>query len=353
VWWIRYKVSGQLHREKVGRRGDAIDLYRIRKADALAGRKLPANMRAASITFKQLAEDGLAWSKEHKRSWEHDESRARVLIEKFGDMGAETIKPSAIEEFLAGQEWTPATCNRYRALLSMIYRQGMRNGKVTTNPARLVTQRPENNGVIRWLHPEEEKRLRAAIIALCPEQMPCFDVALNTGMRASEQFSLRWEQVDLERKDLTVLRSKNGDTRHIPLNSAAVEALERQRTYAPQGLVFPSATGKARVNARDWWEPVREKAKLDDLRWHDLRHTFASRLVMAGVDLRTVQQLMGHKTIQMTCRYAHLAPEHQLAAVERLVAPSTKSDTKSSTRSRGRSTRRNKVSPEVTPERAR
>ena len=125
--------------------------------------------------------------------------------------------------------------------------------------------------------------------------------------------------MSFERRQLTVLRSKNGETRHIPLNDAAVAALRTAETYRNGSpFVFLNTGGTRLLSPRFWFDAAIKKAKLKDFTWHCLRHTFASRLVMAGVDLRTVQELMGHKTIQMTVRYAHLAPQHRLAAVQRL-----------------------------------
>jgi site-specific recombinase XerD len=112
---------------------------------------------------------------------------------------------------------------------------------------------------------------------------------------------------------------KNGETRHIPLNDAAIAALRAAQAVG-SGIpyIFLSATGTRLSSPRFWFDAAVKDAELANFTWHSLRHTFASRLVMSGVDLRTVQELMGHKTIQMTVRYAHLAPEHRLAAVQRL-----------------------------------
>ena len=115
---------------------------------------------------------------------------------------------------------TPATSNRYRACFSLIFREALRNGKVKSNPARLVRQKKEENGVIRWLTDDEEKALRAVIPA---EHLPELDIALGTGMRLSEQYGLRWANVDLERKEITLDRTKNYSGRTIPM-SASVEA---------------------------------------------------------------------------------------------------------------------------------
>jgi site-specific recombinase XerD len=199
----------------------------------------------------------------------------------------------------------------------------MRNRKIKENPARLVKHRTENNARIRFLSPEEEVRIRAVIMATCPDHLPEFEIALNTGLRLGELYNLTWNNVNLSRRALTVPRSKNGEVRHIPLNKPAVEAFEiiRKRS-ADRGPVFLNACAHRLTGPRFWFEPTLKKAKVRNFTWHSLRHTFASRLVMNGENLRTVQELMGHKQISMTVRYSHLALQHQLAAVERLAASS-------------------------------
>jgi site-specific recombinase XerD len=133
---------------------------------------------------------------------------------------------------------------------------------------------------------------------------------------------------------LTLWKTKPGKTRHIPLNSVALEQFLALQAKTKSGFIFRNTEGnRLRARAtRDWFEPAVAKAGLTDYTWHCNRHTFASRLVMAGVDIRTVAQLMGHSTIQMTMRYAHLAPEHNSAAVERLVGFTTRGRTEASDR---------------------
>jgi site-specific recombinase XerD len=317
VWWIRYTdAQGRFRREKAGTKGMAIDLYRKRKTEALAGKKLPEKLRRATVTFADIANDALAYSKQHKRDYRHDAGRMETLLAWFHEYSAEAITPQDVERRFAQREWSPATCNRMRALLSLTYRLAIRAGKVKENPARLVKHRLENNARVRFLSADEETALRNAIAADAPEHLPEFELALHTGMRLSEQYGLMWTDVSLARRVLTIQRSKHGSARHVPLNQSAIHALEtlRERTGAT-GFVCGGAPGP-----RLWFEPVVGKANVADFHWHDLRHTFASRLTMAVVDLRTVQELMGHKTIAMTVRYSHLAPKHTLAAVERLDA---------------------------------
>jgi integrase len=148
--------------------------------------------------------------------------------------------------------------------------------------------------------------------------------------------------VGFERRQLHLLRTKNGDPRTIPLNVialAALRELKEGQTEPGTELVFPSVrTGDALQGSRGWFSTALEEAKVLDYTWHCNRHTFASRLVMAGVDLRTVAELLGHRTLQMVMRYSHLAPEHQASAVDRLVPTGGRVVAKSAT---GKSTVKN------------
>ncbi|HWY45333.1 MAG TPA: site-specific integrase [Candidatus Sulfotelmatobacter sp.] len=308
--------------------------------EVLQGKKLPENLRAPLVSFDDLAKDALAYSKAHKRSYGDDEIRMEKLLASFRGRAADSITPQDIERSLSKSadenEWAPATANRYRALISLVYRLGILNGKVKENPAKFVKHRLENNGRVRWLSGDEEVRLRTYLEETCPEHLPELDLALNTGMRLGEMYSLTWDNVNTSRRVLTIPRSKNGEIRHVPLNRAALSALALLRKRSSgTGPVVTDLKGRPLVGPRFWFEPAIPKAKIRNFTWHCLRHTFASRLVMVGVDLRTVQELMGHKSIQMTVRYSHLAPKHTLAAVELLGASSSVSSTGTTTSTDG------------------
>jgi site-specific recombinase XerD len=333
VWWIRYADSmGRIRREKAGTKGAAIDLYRKRKTEALQGKKLPESLRKPAVSFAELAQDALAFSKTHKRTYEDDVQRMPWLMSAFRERSADSITPRDLEHHLAEIEeergWAPASVNRYRALISLIFRLGIENGKVKENPARLIKSRVVNNARTRWLSPEEEICLRAAIETRHPEHLPELELALNTGLRLGEMYGLTWENVNLFRRVLTILRSKNGQMRHVPINSVALNALlELHRRGNGTGPVIRNLQGYPLSDPRHWFEPALYVAGIRYFSWHCLRHTFASRLVMAGVDLRTVQELLGHKSIAMTVRYSHLAPAHTLAAVERLAEATAEAST--------------------------
>src|SRR5439155_9030493 len=165
-----------------------------------------------------------------------------------------------------------------------------------------------------------------------------------TGLRRSEQFGLRWESVDFTTGIITVPRSKSGETRRVPMNDTVRELLRALPSRLKSAWVFPSGTGETPLDGQNFVNRVfvkaLRKAKVEQFSWHCLRHTFASRLVMAGVDLRTVQELMGHKTLAMTLRYSHLSPGHQLDAVQRLnaSADASRDDTRTDTSEDARGT---------------
>jgi integrase len=151
---------------------------------------------------------------------------------------------------------------------------------------------------------------------------PIVLLAINTGMRRGEIFNLGWGDVDLVSNMVTIKgkKSKSGHTRYVPLNDEVRETLLLWKGMSGgSGLVFPSKDGNPLDNVRRAWGTALEMAEITDFRFHDLRHHFASRLVMEGTDLNTVRELLGHSDIKMTLRYAHLSPEHKAEAVARLV----------------------------------
>ena len=302
VWWIRYRVDGKLKREKVGRKSDAIALYQLRKSQTRAGKKLPANLRDAGIRFRELADAILTYSASHHRDTRNIKSRIGKIVPDFGRRVAEGIKPEEIDAWLSAHTTTPATANRYRALFSLIFREALRNGKVNSNPARLVRQRHEDNARIRWLSEDEEKRLRAVVAERMPERLPELEIALGTGMRLSEQYGLSWGSIDFRRREIRLPTTKNYSGRSIPMNSDVLNAFKQLSVTATKDSVRVFSID----NPRPWFQAAMQLAKIKKFRWHDWRHSFCSRLAMKGVNLKIIQTLAGHKTIAITARYAHL-----------------------------------------------
>jgi integrase len=200
---------------------------------------------------------------------------------------------------------------------------GIDNEKITSNPAAGIRRKTENNAKVRYLDADEEKQLRSAI--LDGHQQAALTISVHTGMRLSEQYSLQWSQVDFDARQVYLPKTKNGKPRHVPLKAVAVAAFETlKRTGAKKtDPVFPGRAGEAARGLGGWFTDATERAGLSNYSWHCNRHAFASRLVMAGVDLRTEGELLGHRSQQMTLRYSHLAPSRTASAVDRLVVSGT------------------------------
>jgi integrase len=294
--------------------------------------------RRKRVPFKEIAEDFLEYAKVNKRD-QNDDYRMDRLLATFGDKLAGEITPEDVENYKAtlATQRTPATVNRDLALLKATFSRAVRAGKVAQNPVKAVPLFKENNARTRCLTDEEEVRLYDAL----PDYLkPFLTVALNTGVRWGELARLRWDDVDFYTGTLHVRESKSGEGRRIPMNRIVRESVKAVRRDQVQkareqtlrqdsgqadgvrevlsALVFCASQGGFLFNFKRDWYPALLKADIPDFRWHDTRHTAASRLVMAGVDLYTVKEILGHKTLAMTARYSHLSPGHQRQALERL-----------------------------------
>lgn len=301
IWWIRYADSaGRYKREKVGRRSDALTLYQTRKTDARRGVKLPENLRHRGATFKELADAILVHiAQRDYKDQRNVASRLKKLCEHFGRTEAEKILPEHIADWLTKNTKTPATANRYKATISLCYREGLRNRKVTTNPARMVEGRREKNERIRYLLPDEETVLFKIMREHHAVRLPELVISLGTGMRLSEQYGLTWADVDMRVGSIHLSDTKNGSPRDIPMSAAVRDAFETLRKANAKGeRVF------AHQSPKGFWHDALDKAKVHDYVWHCNRHTFCTRLTERGVQLKVIQKLAGHKTIAMTARYA-------------------------------------------------
>lgn len=324
-----YDGEGKRHREMVGSEKLAIRVYQQRRTEIWEGRFQP---RRQPVTFRDLAKKRMESRKPHlsPRSYETDELRLARLVAAFGALPAAKISATKIDAFLRsllephamgkGKEpraATKSTANRYRALLSSIFAHGVREGLLQSNPVRRVDRMREPAGRIRFLDVAEERAIRAAAAGEHAGHGFEIDLAIQSGMRRGEQWGLRWQDVDLE-NSIAQVEGKRG-RRHVRLNGAAKNALIKLHEMSNGSpFVSPDKSREGQGDFRRWFEDARDEAKVDGCCWHTMRHTFVSRLVMAGVDLVTVRSLAGHKSIQTTLRYAHLAPGHEKAAIEKL-----------------------------------
>jgi integrase len=326
VWWIHYYVKGKRHREKVGRRGDAIDLYKVRKADALRDRKLPELRPGADITLADLMADATEYARFRLATHTDYTAKERILTEPFGARVAEEITPQEFDQWLNKHCKTAATFNRYKAYLSLCYRLGMENLKVSVNPARLIRPHQEDNARTRFLTHAEFAKLLEIVRRDHPEQAPSLIVATYSAMRWSEQFGIVWGQVDFERMKIVGVKTKSARRskvrrRDVPLNSVSAAAFKEQQVFdgkhtGPKDIVFPRTGPYADW---DWWlKPALAEAKIEDVVWHSLRHACLSWAAMSGATMKEIQELGGHLTISQAARYMHLSPTHTSNASERM-----------------------------------
>ena len=328
TWWIRYvNRDGKLTSERSGlMKSDALNLYRRRKDETEDAKYHPEKLRKG-ILFDELISDVIAitqtrYEKKYpKRVFKP--GRLKIVKSWFAGRRASAMTTAEIRQTIDEHSPTPATHNRYRTILNHVFRVALENEKVDRNPIAQIKQMKENNERVRYLNQhadDEEDRLRAAIKkSRYPQREPEVDLALATGMRQQELYQLLWPDVDLLRGQITIQQSKANRREFIPINQSARAALAKLRALAPKSeRVCPLGYSSRH---RRWWVSVRKAAKLNDLRWHDLRHTFASRLVMAGCDLYTVSKLLRHATTTMTARYAHLSQGHLERAIAKLDPP--------------------------------
>ena len=303
------------------------------------------------------------WAQVHRKTGDETVQRveaafADLLSTKLDALSAFAIERWRTQRLSAGVRAT--TVNRDLSALRGALSYAVRTKVIARHPmADVKAQQVDQRPTVRYLSAAEAARLQAALAArdtairderasanawrsargyptypaigtFGDHLTPLVTLALHTGLRRGELFGLRWADVQLAQRRLTVRGdgAKSGQTRHLPLNREAVRVLttwqqDRRAVQSPDAAasdrVFPSSIGGPLDNVQTAWERVLTAAKIAHFRFHDLRHTFASWLVQAGVDLNQVRELLGHASMVMTLRYAHLAPEHGQQAVDRLV----------------------------------
>lgn len=292
----------------------------------------------------------------HKRGEETLLSITRCF-KRFFSRPLEEITPSLIEQWRVKRSndgISNVTLNRNIATLKAVITKATEWGHLKENSLKsLKLYKIDRSPKVRYLTLDEETNLRNVLTArekklkegrknanqwreargyalypeyqdeeLCDYLMPMILLSINTGLRQGELFNLRWDMIDLTEQSIIISGevTKNSSSRYIPLNDEAMSLIKNlyKKRQRKNNLVFPSKNGLPFNNVKKSWSSVLKKAQISNFRWHDLRHHFASKLVMAGVDLNTVRELLGHSDIKMTLRYAHLAPEHKIKAVKKI-----------------------------------
>jgi integrase len=300
------------------------------------------------------------WVSEYRKSGKATLAMIKANFEYLFDTPVEDISVTVIEQWRAKKKKDngvkASSLNRMLTALKAAISWGVKREIITDNPLIKLEPLSERDSVkkVRYLSEDERTRLMTALDerekkirdkrenhnewleereydtlpdikegTFADHLKPVVILALSTGIRRNSLLSLEWRDVNLAGRTILVRAdtAKNDKAYYVPMSDLAFDTLsrwhEQAKRTAPHNLVFPSPkTGKKMVDCGKAWDALLKKVGIENFRWHDMRHDFASRLVMRGVDLNTVRELLGHSDLKMTLRYAHLAPEHKLQAVK-------------------------------------
>jgi len=335
-WWVRLYINGRERWYRCDTKSQAKALYGRLKADIREGTFFPEKFAPRKdITLRAWILRCLEGSTNLNIEGERRYGRRWSLLlgkRMLVDISREDcrqvqahmrakLKPrpaNAPKEFQQKRRWSDATINRHFSFLRHVLMLAVKDSKLTQNPVSGLKFFPEVKRT-RFLPEDELARLRG-VMQQGDWELVAF--AIETGLRRGEQFRLRWDQVDLGNGVLTLPLPKGGKTRHVPLSEEARAILRSFGSFLRSAWVFPGLKDvtqpmDSRAFLRRSFEPGLRKAGIVGVCWHSLRHTAASRRVMAGVDLVSVKEILGHRDIQTTLRYAHLAPGHLRDAVNR------------------------------------
>lgn len=331
TFYLRYDQDGRQKQIKLAAFGDAPFAQIRKKAEklraevALGGDPAAKKAEARAVPlYAELAAQHLADAKLHQKSYVTTKGyMEKHVLPRWSRVRVTDIDIRAVAQWLAekrAEGLAPATVEKIRVIMGRSFELGQRWGipGCTTNPTRGVPRKPLNNARERFLTAEEAERLRAAAALSKNTQLPhIIDLLLYTGARVRELLDARWEHVHVDRRTWLIPTSKTGKARHVPLSKAALDVIASLPRFKDCPYLIPNPeTRKPFVSIKHAWQAARTLAGQKTTRLHDLRHSAASFMVNSGVDLFAVGKVLGHASYQSTQRYAHLANDTLLAAVE-------------------------------------
>ena len=324
VWWMSFTYNGKQMRRstEVTDKKLAEKIYYKVITQIAEGKWFDASPFRDN-TFGEMMEKYLTEYSPTKAPKTHmrDKSLAFHLNQHFGDYKLTEVTSNLIYEYKVSRKKegaAPKTINNELILMGHAFNLAMKEWEwVDSNPVSKISKEKVNNEIVRWLTSDEERRLLGA----SPDWLKEIIVfAINTGLRQGEILALTWDRVDLTGKKFTILEQKNKGKDTLPLNVNAMGILIRRDTVRSiqNGFVFYNGNGNIidRGNLSRAFRSAVKKAGIEKFRFHDLRHTFATRLIQNGVDIYTIQRLGRWKSIQMVLRYAHHHAESLRSGVE-------------------------------------
>ncbi|GLI98892.1 site-specific integrase [Sphingobium sp. BS19] len=332
TYYLRYQDDhGRQRQHKIAAYGDITfdkarkEAQRLRSQVVLGGDPAASREEKRAVTtYAVLAAQHLDYARSYQKSPANTERIIRLhLLPRWGRLRLDEITQPAIAKWLAERNASglaPATVEKIRVILNRSFELAIRWNMpgVTKNPVKGIPRKPVNNARERYLNAAEAKRLLAAVDASRNTQLGAIiRLLLLTGARVSELLHAQWQYIDVERRVWLIPTSKTGKPRHVPLSQAAIDVIEHVPRFNGCPYLLPNPdTLKPFVTLKHGWQAARDEALLPDLRIHDLRHSAASFMINAGVDLFAVGRVLGHADHKSTMRYSHLANDTLLAAVE-------------------------------------
>ncbi|OGS23733.1 MAG: hypothetical protein A2297_04945 [Elusimicrobia bacterium RIFOXYB2_FULL_48_7] len=315
TWAYDFEYLGKRYRKRFKTQKEALRAEALKRSDLSKGL-----FSDEKITFGEAAQLFFEnHSKPNKSSGGDDRAKIKVLTQLFGDKKLVDFTPLDIQNmrnYLQDKGLKVATINRYHGFTKALFNRMTLWRRFTGfNPACGVKLKPEFNAHVRWLSKDEIEKLKPC---LHKKLYPYFMGALHTGMRLGELVNLTWENVTLTIRDIFVAKSKSGKSRHIPVNDALYKVLLNLYGVGknPGDLVFGNLTDDAVAHR---FKKACNKVGIKNMRWHDLRHSFASHLGMAGVNIFQISKWLGHASVTTTERYyAHLCPNYKREEMEKL-----------------------------------
>ena len=319
IWQMCFFVNGEKIRRstKTTKKKVALRIYEKAKVEALEG-KFFINERS-KMPFDQLVNEFIEkHSKVEKESYRDDISAGKRVTAYFKQTPIGKITPYDVKSWRqwrkqhttrGGKPISKSTLNREFTFLKTMFNLAVEWGWLPENPARLMKTLKGEKARMRFLTGDEIHRL---IDCAAPDLKPVIITAVSTGMRRGEIFNLKWKDVDFEHGFIKVEKTKNQERRDIPIDTYLSATLKGLRESRKKGeFVFLQKKGNSLTNTfiKRNFKVAKEKAGIDDFRFHDLRHTAASLFASGGSDIMSLKNLLGHKTLAMTQRYAHLMPE--------------------------------------------
>lgn len=314
-WYIDYYYHGRRIRKSVGNKRDARNVLSTIKADIL--REEYGFRNKPEIRFEKFAKEYVEYAKVNKKSWERDVITLSHLMPHLKGIMLSRITPKDIESYKLARlrQVKSSTVNRELTLIKFMFSLAVKWKYVNSNPVKEVRFLKEQEFIIRVLNNTEARNI---IKFASPRLKPVIIIGLNTGMRKGEILNLRWNDIDFDKKFIFIKESKSGRTRIVPMSSLVIDTLrkiKKEQIHENEYVFYDPQTKDCKMKIRSPFKSARNKAGMKNLRFHDLRHSAATWMVEAGIDLVTVKEILGHSNIETTLRYAHPTPENKLKAI--------------------------------------